>query len=351
MKNNYLRLGIALIVTFVITTETKAQQDPYFTHYSFNKLQFNPATAGVTGRWCASGIFHTQWTNLEDQTFEFQSGPEKRSAETGVGPKTSGVTFSMPVYKGKKYGAGLGLAVFNDVIGYENNMKARLSLAGRRIFLDESSLSFGVEVGMLQKNLDGEKLVAKDPGDPNIPNSSVGESKFNFGAGLYYFNPINDNLYVGLSSTNINETEYDYSDAGGGGITVKTARHYYLLAGKEFPGLLPNPNMVFMPSVLMKYNSKVQMDLTGLVEYMGLYSGGIAYRTEIDAVSILLGYRHNKDLRIGYSYDITLQSLAKVSGGTHEFNLNYCFDLEINTVRPIYIELTPRFLNKDPSID
>jgi type IX secretion system PorP/SprF family membrane protein len=341
---------MALLTMFFITSELQAQQDPYFTHYAFNKLQYNPATAGVTGRWCASGLFHTQWTNLEDQTFEFQSGAAQKKAETGVGPKTSGVTFSMPVYTGKKYGAGLGLAIFNDVIGYENNMKARLSLAGRRIYADESSISIGFELGMLQKNLDGTKLIAKDPGDPNIPNKSVGESLFNFGAGLYYTDPNWDNFYVGVSSTNINETQYNYS-AGGSGIQVTTARHYYLLAGKEFHGLLPNPNMVFQPSALIKYNSKVQVDLTGLVEYMELYSAGIAYRTEIDAVSILLGYRHNKDLRIGYSYDITLQSLARVSGGTHEFNLNYCFDLELNTERPIYIELTPRFLDKDPTID
>ena len=45
-----------LSVTFalLIAGDLKAQQDPYTTHYAFNRMAYNPAVAGSLKRFCDS---------------------------------------------------------------------------------------------------------------------------------------------------------------------------------------------------------------------------------------------------------------------------------------------------------
>jgi hypothetical protein len=107
---------------------------------------------------------------------------------------------------------------------------------------------------------------------------------------------------------------------------------------------------------------KPELDLQGMVTWNSLYAGGVnlrAYGLGIDALSLMLGYyvplpsgamAERSNLRVGYSYDITLSNVYRTSFGTHEIQVNYCFNFELPD-RPPKIYRHPRYMIRDPKSD
>lgn len=53
-----------------------------------------------------------------------------------------------------------------------------------------------------------------------------------------------------------------------------------------------------------------------------------------DAIIVLLGYKINSNLRVGYSYDITISKLLGNTGGAHEISLVYEFNKDLSDLKP-----------------
>jgi hypothetical protein len=64
--------------------------------------------------------------------------------------------------------------------------------------------------------------------------------------------------------------------------------------------------------------------------FANTFRGGLAYRqwANSDAISVLLGYQKD-NIKIGYSYDITVSNIQKVSNGTHEIFVRYCIPISV----------------------
>jgi type IX secretion system PorP/SprF family membrane protein len=343
MKRNLQSLvAMALVFTTFSVGKLQAQQDPYTTHYMFNRTMYNPAAVGAKDLYCATFLSHFQYLGYEDRTPEFYpidaSSPNSPLgvAKKNVGPKTQAFTFSAPI---TKYG-GLGIGFISDRLGYENATHIKIAGAGRYPMLSGATIALGLEVNIMQKGLDGKQLKPLAAGDPKIPTSNVSDRHPIFSTGVYYNDPMANNikykdLWVGASVLGLNKPTFAYTGQGGGSsITFNTpATHLYVMGGVTMTDFMGNSDLEFLPSVMVKYNTVAQVDLTGLVRYQGKLWGGIAYRTTADAFSILLGYSGFKDklqgLRVGYSYDLTLTKILSVSSGTHELQLNYCFTFEI----------------------
>ncbi len=336
VKRPLLNLNLlkTIVLSFLILSGVvlKAQQDPYFTHY-FNVQQlYNPASIGLDGKWCAFGIVHTQYMWMEDQT-PLHPTPGQAPLpfpNRKVGPKTNGLGIAIPFNKYDKQTStitnfgGIGLTVFDDRLGYESNLNIRLQTAYRYNIQPGKSLAFGIDAGMLQKGIDGEKLRYIDPNDPNIPTGEETDAKFTGSLGLYYSNEDANNLNIGISSTNLLPQDYRYGLNGS--VVMTTARHYYGFASMRFDNFMGNPLLQFRPSVLMKYNSLIQVDATALVEWNQFLWGGLAFRSITDAACILVGGTWN-DVRLGLSYDVTLSRLRQVSFGSFEVSVNYCWQV------------------------
>lgn len=357
-----------------------AQQDPYYTHFTYNKVFINPAYAGASGSFCINAITHQQWRSLEDQTslYKTQSGlPKSDNLLNNIAPKTSGFGFSAPLNirnkstdEVKNYG-GAYVGFITDQVAYEKNTYLRGGVAGAYTLADGSSIRLGIDFMSLTKQLDGAGLRAHDPNDPNIPTGNVGDTRTTFGAGLYYSNPNFHDLYIGLSSSHIKPQQYNFVPAGGtGGIQVSTARHFYLMAGGRIENFLGNPSLTLDPGFLLKTVNengglvKPQLDVQGMVTWNQLYAGGVNFRANVlgvDALSLMLGYyppikgndpgpNGKQLLRVGYSYDITLQSLRRSSYGTHELQVNYCFRISLpERVEVIYRH--PRYMQRAEDIE
>lgn len=371
-------LRFLLVLALAAPAVTKAQQDPYYTHFTFNKVLLNPAYAGASGSYCLNAITHQQWRGLEDQTsaMKTQSGlPVSDNFTKNIAPKTSGFAFYAPINirtggeegESKNYG-GVYLGFVNDVVAYEKNTYLQGGFSAAYPMADGSSIRIGASFVSLSKELDGTKMRAHDANDPRIPNGKFGDNHITFGAGVYYQNPNLNNFYIGLSSSHIKPQQYTYG-SGSALVQIQTARHFYLMSGMKFENFLGNPALTFDPAILVKTVNEVglvkpQLDLQGMVTWNNLYAGGINLRTYgvgMDALSIMLGYyppikgnsndpQAKQTLRVGYSYDITLQSLRRSSYGTHELQVNYCF--RISLPEKVYVPYRhPRYMQRQPDIE
>lgn len=348
-----------------------AQQEPYVTHYMFNRTMYNPAAVGANGRYCATAMSHYQYVGFEDRTPEFfpqdanqPTGPKGTEVKS-VGPKTQMFSFSAPLKFGqdadgnkKNYG-GLGIAFMNDKLGYELSTNIKIQACGRLPMSDGSSLALGFEYDFLQKGLDGKMLKPLAPNDPKIPTNKIQTILPNYVVGLYYNNPLANSsgnlrdIWAGFSATNLVDQTYTF---GFPATTYSTTvKHYYLMGGLTMENFI-NPNMELLPSIKFSRSAVNQIELSALVRYQKKLWGGISYRSLVDAFSLMLGYQvvkpgSNLDgLRIGYSYDLTMSKILNVSSGSHELQLNYCFDITIPKP-PIKRILNPRYLERNPNLD
>jgi hypothetical protein len=106
---------------------------------------------------------------------------------------------------------------------------------------------------------------------------------------------------------------------------------------------------ILEPAILGKYGLadgayRPQVDLNVTALFVQKFRGGLAYRQfgNADALSILLGFQKD-NIKVGYSYDITLSNVQRVSNGTHEIFVRYC--IPINTISPpLFIRESVRFL-------
>lgn len=360
MNKKIIFSSLVLAGLFSGSSRLIAQTDPYYTHFSFNKIMFNPAYAGAGNMICLNGISHQQYRGFDDQSFSYElPNYPKQTVQRNVGPKMNGIGLSMPIppfasrkNPDKNYG-GIGITAYNDNAAYLKQTNIGISLAGRIQMKNGQDLSLGFSANFLQFGIDWKNLRPLTPGDPLLIPGGTSQVNTTFGGGIYYQNQKLNNLYVGLSATGLKKNGYAIST---GSLVFDNETHYYAVAGMKMERIGGNPSLDLNPSLLVKNTKGVtQVDLSAIATYQNKFAGGLAFRTTSDALSILLGYymfnTSSKSLRIGYSYDITLSRVQTVSNGTHELQVNYCFKLGIPEPPPPIIIIPDRNLNRNINIE
>jgi len=299
MKKNYSLLGVMLFLCL----STLAQQDPQYSHNMFTKLAVNPAHAGAYDAICGTLLYRNQWTGFEGA------------------PKTFVLMAEMPV---QALRGGLGLTVVSDNLGFEKNIIARAAYA-HKLDLGSGYLNLGLDVGYMQKSIDGSKFIFNDGGDQSIPLGSVSGGAIDFGFGAYFYN---EKLYAGLSSSHLSEGEIKTDN-----VTTKLARHYYFMAGYDFE---LSPDITLKPSLFAKSDAtSTQVDFNANVLLQNKFWLGASYRLQ-DAIVILAGLEITPNLKVGYAYDLTTSDIKSYSSGTHEIMINYCLRVKPNVVRQFH---------------
>jgi type IX secretion system PorP/SprF family membrane protein len=304
------KAGLALILIMSVCVPGRSQQDPVTSQYMFNTLTYNPGVAGTSGMICATAINRQQWVGFKGA------------------PSTTVFNVSAPVSLFKRR-HGVGLSIETDNVGFDKD----LNLSGVYTYLADlnfGKLGIGVSLGMLSKTLepswyipDGDGFTPPDQ-DPLIPVSKENFIAFDAGLGLYL---LADKYYAALSVTHLNQPKIRYTKEGGDDVTTYVSRHFYLTAGYTFQ--LANPSFELLPSAFAYSDGKVvQFNVTSLVRYNKKVWGGVSYRAG-DALIGIAGVELYNGLRIGYSYDFPLSDIRKSTSGSHEFMVNYCFDLSL----------------------
>ncbi len=340
MKLIYTRVFFLLIVS-LIAFNMKAQQDPHYSQFMYNKLNFNPGYTGSTdGKICVTLINRSQWLGFGgNNTGSPTSPPRGESPSNLVGSLNAALTPDNTKFASR---IGLGLIFTKDQLGFETTTMPKFSLAYRQpVQGGLGYLCAGVGVGIMQKSLDGTKLRFIDPGDPKIPLGVVKGTGIDVDFGLYYtqanLGGFLDNFYAGLSTTHINQSKIAYEY-----ISIDNKMHYYFVTGAEYQlsgSLKLQPNIIFK-----KDPAKLQTDINCFAVLNENIRGGLTFRP-LDAVVVLLGYEFPFGLNVGYSYDLTTSKIIKYSSGSHELMIRYCFGIKIPKRIPIIrSRVTPRFM-------
>ncbi|MBS3914278.1 MAG: PorP/SprF family type IX secretion system membrane protein [Bacteroidetes bacterium] len=344
---NYIKPFIFLILGFGGISELCAQQETYLTHFAFNKLLYNSAYAGFDGNYCANAVHHRQWLGLKDYTGRFPTEdhlPPNPEFPTNIAPVTQGLGISIPVnYRvgGDKINlGGVMLGFIDDVIGYEKNTSMKIGLAFNLRITNHAYIRLGMDVNYMTKRFDAMKLRALHNPDPMVPAGlSPADSKWLLGSAIYFHTKWNS-LFSGISISSWNQPNFSYLNLGGTITDIAAAKHVYWVSGLSLQrrGYKIQPVMLLKSVNENKGWVKPQLDAQCNVVFRELFSIGTGIRAQVagvDACDFLLGFYpgsiwpslqpNEGSFRIGYSYDITLQSLRLNSRNSHEIQVNYCF--------------------------
>ena len=299
------KLKFTFLFLIIIINIGVSQQDPLSSQYMFNTLSFNPGVSGISGMICATALTRQQWVGFKGA------------------PSTTVFTISAPVSP-FRIKSGVGLIVGSDNAGFDRD----INLSGVYNYImdiGQGKLGLGLSLGMLNKTLSPNWLIpsgdAHTPpsGDPLIPENKESHVTFDAGFGAYFKT---DKYYAGLSVTHINQPKFKFTKG-----TPYVSRHYYLTTGYTIQ--LPNPSFELMPSLFIFSDGKVaQLAINALVRYNKKVWGGVSYRAG-DAIIGMVGVELYNGIRIGYAYDFPMTDIRKSTSGSHEFMVNYCFDLNL----------------------
>jgi type IX secretion system PorP/SprF family membrane protein len=251
-------------------------------------------------------------------------------------PSTTTFNVSAPVSP-FRIQSGVGLMVQSDKVGFDSD----INISGIYTYLIDvgtGKLGIGVSLGVMNKTLDPTWQVPNGDGftqpdqDPLIPVNKESFVVFDAGLGIYL---TTEKYYAGLSVRHLNQAKFKFSKG-----EPYLTRHYYLTAGYNIQ--LPNPSLELLPSVFAFSDGRaLQASVTTLLRYNKKVWGGVSYRAG-DAITGIVGIELYNGIRVGYAYDFPLSDIRKNSSGSHEFMVNYCFDLSMGKSRTKYKSI--RFL-------
>ena len=271
----------------------------------FNKLLYNPGAAGNSGMICATAMTRQQWVG-------FEGAPTTTLFHVNAAVRPFGIS------------SGIGLSIVNDQTGFDTDNSLLFSYS-YKMDVGQGKLSIGANFGILNKAIDptwnipsGDQFIPPS-GDPLIPEGKESLLMFDMGLGAYYST---SDYYFGLSVTHLNEPKIKYTKG-----TPYVPRQFYAIAGYNLR--LPNPAFELLPSVLVYSDAKVyQATVNTLVRYNKKVWGGVSFRAG-DALTGIFGIELYNGIRISYAYDFPMNDIRKSTSGSHEFLVNYCFDLSL----------------------
>lgn len=299
---------ITLICSFTIS-HFFAQQDKLITNFMFDKMSINPGKTGVDmyNSICATSIYRNQWDKVN-------------------GAPNSAV-LNIEANLSKFFPGGVGIAFYHDAIGFarQNNLLLNYSYPiqiGRA-----GVLGIGVGVGIMNYGLNPDWIPPTQNPDNSLP-AGFAATSFDANFGMYFQGK---EYFVGFSSTHLSASLLKQQVAGFEQ-NYQTARHYYLMGGKQFKKIGSDNKgtidaQLLLRTDLVKFSGDLNVRYIHALAGNKQVYGGLTTRSS-DAIAIMAGYTPIPKLTVGYSYDMTLlNKLSTISRGSHELVVKYCYYL------------------------
>jgi type IX secretion system PorP/SprF family membrane protein len=293
-----------LVFSFLLAFTAFAQQDPLYTQYMFNPLNYNPAYAGNKSILSAALIHRQQWVGIDGA------------------PQVTALSVHSPL---KNKNMGVGLEITNDQIGPMNNLWIQASYAYRIKVsrISKGKIGFGLKAGVLRTGLNWNKIRYKDQDDQLIGANTQNFTSPVFDFGIYYH--ITNKLFAGGTIKNLNAPKYGLPSVGTSGIETRQLPQLLLTYGHIFE---LNDRVVFRPSLLFRYTTRAlpMTDINLSLLFDQTFWVGISYRTS-NTVAAILEYEITEQIKLGYSYDYDFNELSTYSTGSHEIFLGFNYNV------------------------
>lgn len=320
-----IRVILILFCSLQLFT-VRAQLEPQFTQYMYNRYLLNPAYAGSEDALQIALLHRSQYVGLADRFIA-----------------TQGFNFNMPLYKAS---SGVGITAINDLIGLMRATYVALNYDYRKKF-KWGNLQVGIGAGFIETSLDGA-LVRTPEGtylsgfnhnDLLLPDNITQGFAPDFSFGVYF----NDERYFAGAAINHLAFSHATIPSPAGKTKLVFTQNLSFMGGYDFKA---GNKLKIMPSALIKTDLKkaqtdVALNFTIIDKVLtGASVRGYSGKT-IDALAIFLGVRF-KGFQALYSYDASLSYLSRFNSGSHEISLRYSYPLKKKEVRG-YFYHNPRF--------
>ena len=299
---------LLLTICLLLSSTIISAQDPEFTQFYANPIYLNPAFAGTNICPRVNLNWRNQWPGISG-TFVTYSASFDQHSESLHG--------------------GLGLLVTTDQAA--NSLKTT-RVSGMYSYQLKVSRKFSVRMGLeatfFQKTLDWNKLTFGDmidprrgfvlqTGDQPRGGSTAG---LDFSAGFLGFS---ETFYFGFAAHHLTQPNESLIKEESK-LPMKLTAH----AGAMIPlagsaSKYQTEDAMISPNIIYRRQENFQQLNMGLYVKKGPLVGGIWYRNK-DAFITLIGIQSD-NIKIGYSYDVTISKLANATAGSHElsFQINF----------------------------
>jgi type IX secretion system PorP/SprF family membrane protein len=293
----------------IVTLSAWAQQDASFSMYFFNPMYYNPAYAGSRGDISGTLVHRSQWVGVE-------GAPATQSVNVhGMIPDKR---------------LGLGLQVYNDVIGPIKNTSFQLAVAYHLPVGKETTLSFGLQGSLNSLRIAFNQIKFDDQSDQSFINNNSSALVPDASAGLYLYNP---RFYAALSSTHLLQPKFGLANMPSA-TPAMYFRNYYLTSGLV---VKLNDKVNFRPSVMLSYTQAAPVNIgvnASFIFYQKLFVGlGTRLSSRIaipgldDQLIAMVEYEIGNFMRVGYAFDVYLNPIGRNTFGTHEIMLGWDLNL------------------------
>jgi len=290
----------------MLSLTVSAQQIPISSIFMENPFVFNPAIAGTDRGFQVRMNNRLQWLGFNDA------------------PITNLVSAFGP-HKLRNIGYGGNIA--QDMTGPISTLKMNGAFTTNFAMNFDIRVSLGLNAGIIQYRADGTKFEFYDNyEDYYAPHTVMASFQPDAGAGVFVYHY---DWYFGLSAQQLFNNNLKFNTKGENSKRNRLKTHFYGYAGYKFAEV--NERWVIEPSVLARQvvGLPFQMDFCGRVIFRNQFWGGLSVRNTFDSfdnMNLIVGYIHDKRIRIALAYDFSFARIRNYTAGTIELMWGYNFD-------------------------
>lgn len=320
-------------------------QDQHFSQFYASPLTLNPALTGAfEGKYRVSLIYRDQWRKALDNPYQtFSAAADFR--------------YPVKAYKQRyKDAVGVGVLFYNDKVNQINLTTNQIMASGayHKALNPESNqfLSLGIQVGMVQRNLNYDQLTFHDQfngtnGFTNATGEDFPENNFafsDFQVGLNYsYAPENKaGIFAGVAMHHVTEPEMSFfyrqlpdedKDERLSNLLFRkyTAHLAFRLPVGEFVQISPRaqvysqgPHLTFSAGTNVRF---LVNDISGTAIHLGAWARPVHNQNtewSTDAIVALIGIEHQNFL-LGFSYDISPGAVPSNNRNRSAFEISVAY--------------------------
>jgi type IX secretion system PorP/SprF family membrane protein len=309
MIKNKILLTTVLIISVIGST---LAQDPHYSQYYANRLYLNPAFAGSEICPKLSLNYRTQWPGLGYNFTTYNA-----SIDGYVDAIQGGVGFQV-----SRDNQGDGIIT---TTGLDAQYAYTLQVT------NTFNLTGGFQASFYQRVLNWDKLIFPDMIDPlygvihatsEIPSDANNVGYFDFSAGALGYGR---NYYFGFAVHHLTQPEESFYNSSDAILPRKYTFHF----GAKIPlqnRRFKRGELAISPNLMYQRQLDFEQLNYGLYLQRREITFGVWMRQNLDfhydALILLIGFVQ-ENLKISYSYDVTVSKLAKETLGAHEVSFSY----------------------------
>jgi type IX secretion system PorP/SprF family membrane protein len=293
-----IKLSIVLILLFLISSKIVAQQESVISQYRQQMSLFNPAAVCVDNGSKLAILHRMQWMNIPSS------------------PVTTSLTYGF--YLGKN--TGLGLSVISDKVFIASSTFIGIDYSYKLKINKNSYVYLGIKAGGSFYSLNTYNLKTYS-GFSDASLNAMSSFKPNVGFGIYYKS---GDFYISLGTPRMLSTKR--AKENNEMLSVAGHRmHFYSSIGYVF---LINKfnNIKLKPSIFSRnvIGAPSSIDFNTMVSFNNKFDLGATYRVGT-SFGVIAQLAINKNLLIGWNYEIFSKPELSNTGDSHEFMLAYQF--------------------------